>query len=125
MAEKDERPPVSVSMVIAATMVTLACNTVAQAENTDEGTPSRRVKLKDCDKTFSDMRRCANENRDKDPEISKILDEGADAYDLYLSKHKTVMDMDKDDPARVSAIDAANKAMDALDLKMADMLRAF
>ena len=54
----------TVERITAATMVTLACNTVAQALNTEEGTPSRNATVRMCNKTFGDMRKSAETCRE-------------------------------------------------------------
>lgn len=105
----------TVSRISAATLVTLAANSIARAENTDEGTPSRRASLAMCDKCFGDLHTCAEKNRESDPQVAEMLEAAYQKYQAYLPLHEKAMDAaDADKPAAVKAADEALLQVDAM-----------
>ncbi len=128
-ADRAERPMsenFTVERITAATMVTLACNTVAQALDTEEGTPSRNATVRMCDKTFGDMRRSAEACRKAgDDFVADALGKGIEAYEAYLEKHRLSESMKAGEPGRANAIRDAADAMEHLADVMDGLLRAF
>lgn len=114
----------TVARIKAATMITLACNTVAQALNTDEGTDSRRAMVRSCDKTFGDMRKCAEECAGDDAVVG-ALNRGIEAYDAYLALHAKADSLEAGDPGRGAAVKEASAAMEHLADVMNEILHAF
>ncbi len=116
----------TVERITAATMVTLACNTVAQALNTEEGTPSRNATVRMCNKTFGDMRKSAETCRKAgDDFVADVLGRGIAAYEDYIAKHEASESMKAGEPGRANAIRDASDAMEHLADVMNDLLRAF
>lgn len=127
--DKAERPApenFTVERITAATMVTLACNTVAHVLDTEEGTPSRNATVRMCDKTFGDMRKSAEACRKAgDDFVADTLWKGIEAYEAYLNKHNVSESMKTDEPGRADAIKEAADAMEHLADVMDGLLRAF
>ena len=107
----------TVERITAATMVTLACNTVAQALNTEEGTPSRNATVRMCNKTFG--------RKAGDDFVADVLGRGIVAYEDYIAKHEASESMKAWEPGRANAIRDASDAMEHLADVMNDLLRAF
>jgi hypothetical protein len=116
----------SINRITAATLVTLAANSVARIENTDEGTPSRRASLTMSDKCFTDLKVCADRNRTDDPAVAQVLDKGVEAYRFYLTVHKRADALEHCDTVAFKAACAeGDRALDTLDEIMGKMLSAF
>ena len=116
----------TVLRIKAATVITLAANSVARAETTEEGTVDRNVMVKELDSSFMKVKICIEEcAKENDTEVETYLRSGYDVYSDYIAKHERVNSLPAGDPARAAAIAEADKALDALDLKVSDLLRAF
>lgn len=116
----------TVVRITAATMVTLACNTVAKALDTEEGAPSREAAVRMCNKTFGDMRKSAESCREAgDAFVADELGKGIAAYDAYLEKHNASEAMEAGTPGRVNAMKDADDALEHLADVMDALLRAF
>lgn len=113
----------TVSRISAATLVTLAANSIARAENTDEGTPSRRASLSMCDKCFGDLHTCAEKNRESDPQVAEMLETAYQKYQAYLPLHERAMNAADADKA--AAVKAADEALLQVDAMMGTLWSAF
>ncbi len=114
----------TVARIEAATMITLACNTVADMLNTDEGTQSRNVSIRACDKTFRDMERaeekCRKEGAD---DAADALAKGIAAYREYIAKHEAAESASPADKGKLKA--EATAATEHLAAVMNEILHAF
>ncbi len=119
-------PNFTVARIEAATMITLACNTVSDMLNTDEGTPSRNACVRACDKTFADMEkasiRCEKEGAD---DALAALRKGNQAYAEYKEKHEAAEKAPKDSPEKEALIKEAAAATEHLADVMNEILHAF
>ena len=114
----------TVARIEAATMITLACNTVADMLNTDEGTQSRNVAVRACDKSFGDMAKAEAKCRQEGAEdAADALAKGIEAYRAYIAKHEAAGSASPADKSR--AIEEAAAATEHLADVMNEILHAF
>ncbi|AGI48448.1 hypothetical protein TALC_01474 [Thermoplasmatales archaeon BRNA1] len=129
LAQKPEsgvRAGFTVVRIKAATVITLGCNAIARVETTEEGTPDRRAMIRELDQAFNNMKTCVEQCRaEGDEPVAKLLLSGISLYEDYIAKHERVESLAEDDSVRNVAIEEADRALDALDLRMADLLRSF